>query len=58
MFQTKVVWFGEGYKKILIWSGVTLLRSDQGHNDFFKWNTIYLIPESNSLDYCVFKIDV
>jgi len=35
MFQTKVVWFEEGHKKIpLIWPWVAPLRSDQGHINF------------------------
>jgi len=34
-------WFDLG------WS-IKSLRSDQGHIDFFKWKTIFLIPESNS----------
>jgi len=49
MFQTKVVWFEEGHKKIpLIWPWIASLSSDQGHIDFIKRNTIFLIPESNS----------
>jgi len=45
MFQTKVVWFEEEHKKVpLIWPWVALLRSDQGHIDFIKRNTIFFIP--------------
>jgi len=59
MFQTKVVWFGEGHKKVLlILSWVASLRSDQGHINFFKWNAIFLIPESDSKSFSKYYNEV
>jgi len=51
MFQTKVVWFGGGHKKIpLILGGVVRIRSKSHFflMEHFKWNILFLIPESNS----------
>jgi len=48
MFQTKVVWFEVGHKKILlIWPWI-VLRSDQDYIDVFKRNIIFSISESNN----------
>jgi len=49
MFQTKVVWVEGRHNRVpLIWLWVASLRSGQGHIDFFKRITMFLIPEFNS----------
>jgi len=38
MFQTKVVWFEEGHKKVpMIWPWVVSLKSDQSHINFITF---------------------
>ena len=47
--QTKVVGFQKIYSMILsVWPWMASPRSDRNHIKFFKWNTLFLIPESNS----------
>jgi len=56
MFQTKVVWVEGGHKRIsLIWPSVALLRSGQGHFEFFKWNSQFFDTYSCSLSQELFK---
>jgi len=46
IFQTKVVGFEEGHKKVPL---VALLRSSQSHFEFFKWNLLAFTAHYYSL---------